>query len=78
MSHLPIHDTKLGAILPTACVTGNIATCWEVLEHPDHSPHIVPIDIPHVQQAADTCHQFLLRRDTILCTTVRQMLKNQW
>jgi hypothetical protein len=77
-SHLPIHDTKLGAILPTRRVTGNSATCWEVMEHPDHSPQFVPIDIPHVLQDADIWHQFFLRRDTILCATVTQMLKCQW
>jgi len=76
MSHLPIHDTKLRAILTNERVTGNSATCWEGMEHPDHSPHFVPIDTPHMQQHADTCHQFLLRRDTILCATVRQMLKS--
>jgi len=54
MSHLPIHDTKLGAILTKGHVTGNSATCWEGMEHPEHSPHVVPIEIPHVQQHADT------------------------
>ena len=54
MSHFHINDTKLGATLPTGRVTGNSATCWEVMEHPDHSPHFVPTDFPHVQQDEDT------------------------